>query len=179
MGAGKDGTPCGASQGSRWRRQGPTGRREVPRRRATAASRFGRRRQDKREGEGEYKEDGEHGELTLSMLEGSAEAGVAGRRRSDARRAAAVGRTEAGKDGRHGRSMASLVDSLGGEEQHGEAVRLASSICSGTSFVAGDLEGTAATPCEPRARFRVWVARGKGERAWEVESGGRARHGLS
>ena len=122
---------------------------------ATAASRFGHRRQDKREGEGECKEHGEHGELTLSVLEGSAEARVAGRRRNDARRAAAISRTEAGKVGRHGRSTASLVDSLGGEEQHGEAVRLASSTCSGTSSAAGDLEGTAAALCKPRARFRV------------------------
>ena len=113
------------------------------------------------------------------MLEGSAEAGVAGRRRDDARRAAAVGRTEAGKDGRHGRSMASLVDSLGGEEQHGEAVRLASSICSGTSSVAGDLEGTAAPLVNLELDLGFGVARGKGERAWEVERGGRAWHGLS
>ena len=82
--------------------------------------------------------------LTLSMKPRSARAVVAGRRRGGARRAAAVGRTEAGKDERHGRSTASLVDSLGGEVQYGEAVRLASSNCSGTPSVAGDSEGTAA-----------------------------------
>ena len=80
----------------------------------------------------------------MSTMARSARSGKAGRRRGGARRAVAVGRTEAGKDERHGRSTASLVDSLGGEVQYGEAVRLASSNCSGTPSVAGDSEGTAA-----------------------------------
>ena len=84
------------------------------------------------------------GALTLSMKPRSARVGVAGGRRGGARRTAAAGRTEAGKDERHGRSTASLVDSLGGEVKYGEAVRLASSNCSGAPSVAGELEGTAA-----------------------------------
>ena len=55
-------------------------------------------------------------------MEGSRKDGEAGRRRARARRAAAVGRTEAGKNERHGRSTASLVDSLDQRLADGEAV---------------------------------------------------------
>ena len=81
----------------------------------------------------------EHRELTRSVEKGMARPEEAGRRRHDARRAAAVGRTEAGKVGRHGRSMASLIDSLGGEVEEEPAELVAVSPGLGAAGVGGDV----------------------------------------
>ena len=50
------------------------------------------------------------------------------------------------------------TDSFGVEEQHGEAVKMGSSICSGVASVTGDLKGTAAAmvDMELDLGFGVW-----------------------
>ena len=60
--------------------------------------------------------------------------------------------------GRRGRLQRPRADSFGVEVQHGEAVKMASSICSGAASVAGDLKGTAAAmvDMEIDLGFGVW-----------------------
>ena len=79
--------------------------------------------------------------LTLSVLGSSPEKGTVRRRRSRARRG---GRRRKRWLGWRRRTSASRANSFCVEAQHGEAVKMASSICSGVASVTGDLKGTAA-----------------------------------
>ena len=88
---------------------------------------------------GEEREEHEQQQLTGSPKTRTARPEGAGRRRHDDRRTSAVGRTEAGKVGRHGRSMASLIDSLGGEVEEEPAELVAVSPGLGAAGVSGDV----------------------------------------
>ena len=108
-------------------------------------------------------------ELTLGELERTARSGEAGRRRTLARRR----RPEREEIGRRGRLRLPLVDSVDAEVQHGEAMKMASSACSGT---AGN-DGTVRRPerrTGAKARVRVRVA-GCGEEQGREESAAEAR----
>ena len=118
-------------------------------------------------------EEHEQQQLTGSPKTRTARPEGAGRRRHDARRAAAVGRTEAGKVGRHGRSMASLIDSLGGEVEEEPAELVAVSPGLGAAGVSGDVRRPAAHASSGEgARPREEEKEGAGGSEEEQHAGG-------